>query len=583
MAKKEEIVFEASIDSSGKGAKSLASLKKEFKDLQAQLERTKEGTKEYSQTLQKLGAVKDDIGDLRDTISALNPEGKIGAFSNVAQKLAGGFQAASGAAALFGKSGEDVQKVLLKVQAATAFAEGIKSLSGLTDGFKVLGQVIKANPILLIASVLISIGVAAYALKDKIAFLGKAFDAAGKAISYVVQLGKDFLDQTGLTSFAMDDLADKMDNYSKKALEGANARQVAYKREIDLLKAQGKETYNLEREALKARLLADGSRMDSLAKQRAIGKKFSEDEQKEYDDLVQKVLDTNNQIKVLDAQKTQADIKARDERISREIEERKKREERERAANEKEAARLAKIYEERNKEEERIAKEREEREDKARELEEKRAKEMTQALIYIKESELKAEKEYAEESKKIEEQKAAARIQIQDQSLNTAKALSEAYFAFQLNRVQKGSEEETKIRKKQFEIEKAFSIARAVIDGIRSVQGALAQTATLGPAAVVLATLNGALAAANVAKIAATQFDGGGGSSAPNIGSGGGSVGGGNTPVQTNAPNFQQVTNLGAGGQVQSTQTVIKAEVVETETTAKQKRIAKLKKQASFP
>lgn len=580
MAKKEEIVFEASVDATGKGAKSLASLKAEFKALQKQLEETKEGTKEYSQTLQKLGAVKDDIGDLRDTISALNPEGKIGAFSNVAQKLAGGFQAASGAAALFGKSGEDVQKVLLKVQAATAFADGLKSLTGLTDGFKILGQVIKANPILLIASVLISIGVAAYALKDKIAFLGKAFELAGQAISYVVQLGKDFLDQTGLTSFAMDDLADKMDKYSKAALEGANARQVAYKREIELLKAQGKETYELERQALKARLLADGSRMDSLAKQRAIGKKFSEDEQNEYDELVQKVLETNNQILVLDASHKLELQKRRDEEITKQIAERKKREEREKEANEKEAARLKKLLDDRRELEDKIAKEKEEKDEEERKKQEKIDTDMTNALKHRLEVEAQYEKIYADESRKLEEEKQKAKLQIQDQSLLAAKNLSDLYFTSQLKGVQKGSEEELKIRKKQFEVDKAFSIARATIDGIRAVQTSLASAPA--PFGVALAAINATIAAANVAKIAATQFDAGGGSSAPSVG-GGNSVGGSTAPVQTNAPNYQSVTNLSSTGQVQSNQMVVKAEVVETETTQKQKRVLRLKKQASFP
>jgi len=580
MAKKEEIVFDAKIDTSGNGAKSLSQLKKEFKELNLELEKTKVGTAEYSKTLQKLGAVKDEMGDLRDTINALNPEGKIGAFSNVAQKLAGGFQAASGAAALFGKSGEDVQKILLRVQAATAFAEGIKSLSGLTDGFKILGQVIKANPILLIASVLIAIGVAAYALKDKIAFLGKAFELAGKAISYVVQLGKDLLDQTGLTSFAMDDLADKMDKYSKAAMQGAELRQKAFAREIELLKAQGKETYELERQALKNRLSADASRMDSLSKQRAIGKKFSDEEQKEYDELVQKVLDTNTQILSLDASHRIELQKRRDEEIAREIAERKKREEREKAANEKEAARLAKLLEDRRAEEDKLAKEKEDREEEERKRQEKLDNDMTNALKHRLEVEAEYEKQFAEESKKLEEEKQKAKIQIQDQSLNTAKALSDVFFTYQLNGAKKGSEEEIKIRKKQFEVDKAFSIARATIDGIRSVQAALTVPP---PAGQILAGLNAALAAANIAKIASTQFDGGGATGgSPSISAGSG--GGGSTPqINASAPSYQSLTNLNSQGGVTGRETVVKAEVVETQATSTQKRVARLKKQASFP
>lgn len=158
----EEIGFQVNV----KGGESLASLKKEFKDLQKELEKAEVGTAEYQRTLEKLGAVKDDIGDLRDTISALNPEGKVAAFQNVAGKLAGGFQAATGAAALFGAKSEELEKTLLKVQAATALAQGIQSVTGLSDAFAVLGTVIKANPIFFVATAITGI-VAALALYNR--------------------------------------------------------------------------------------------------------------------------------------------------------------------------------------------------------------------------------------------------------------------------------------------------------------------------------------------------------------------------------------------------------------------------------
>jgi hypothetical protein len=139
----EEIGFQVKVS----GADSLSSLKKEFKDLQAELEKTEVGTEQYTKTLAKLGRVKDDIGDLKDTINALNPEGKVAAFQNVAGKLAGGFQAATGAAALFGVKSEELEATLLRVQAATAFAEGITSLAGLSDAFNVVGTVIKTQVI----------------------------------------------------------------------------------------------------------------------------------------------------------------------------------------------------------------------------------------------------------------------------------------------------------------------------------------------------------------------------------------------------------------------------------------------------
>ena len=86
----------------------------------------------------------------KDEINAFaGADKKIGAVTNVIGGLASGFQAAQGAAALFGSENEDLQKTLLKVQSAMAFTEGIKGIAGLGDSFKALGNIIKANPLLL--------------------------------------------------------------------------------------------------------------------------------------------------------------------------------------------------------------------------------------------------------------------------------------------------------------------------------------------------------------------------------------------------------------------------------------------------
>lgn len=77
----EDVVFKVSVQ-----GKNLGELKKEFADINKELSNARVGTEEYQKTLEKLGNVKDEIGDLRNTINALNPEGKVAAFQNVAGK-----------------------------------------------------------------------------------------------------------------------------------------------------------------------------------------------------------------------------------------------------------------------------------------------------------------------------------------------------------------------------------------------------------------------------------------------------------------------------------------------------------------
>ena len=130
------------------GVKSLSDLKKEFKILQDQLSGLTPGTKEYVDALKRLGAVKDDIGDLRAEIEGFaGADKKIQAFTSVIGGVASGFQAAQGAVALFGSENEDLQKALLKVQAAMAITQGLQGLAGMGDSLKVVSNVLKSSTV----------------------------------------------------------------------------------------------------------------------------------------------------------------------------------------------------------------------------------------------------------------------------------------------------------------------------------------------------------------------------------------------------------------------------------------------------
>jgi phage shock protein A len=221
------------------GAKSLADLKREFKDLQKELSGLDQNSEKYRVTLKKLGAVKDEIGDLRSEIEGFaGADKKVAAFSNVIGGVASGFQAAQGAAALFGSESEDLQKTLVRVQAAMAFAEGIKGIAAMGDSFMVLGNIIKANPIMLIATILIAIGAALFALKDKISIVGKAFDFFGGIINTVIDSVKTFTDWIGISSFKADEANEKLIRNAEKAINAGNT-ELALKNLKMLEKVEG--------------------------------------------------------------------------------------------------------------------------------------------------------------------------------------------------------------------------------------------------------------------------------------------------------------------------------------------------------
>lgn len=84
----------------------------------------------------KVASLTEELNDFNARVQALNPEQKFKAFAQAASAVAGGIAAAQGAMALFGDQSEATQQVLLKVQGALAFAQGINQLVELGDAFK---------------------------------------------------------------------------------------------------------------------------------------------------------------------------------------------------------------------------------------------------------------------------------------------------------------------------------------------------------------------------------------------------------------------------------------------------------------
>jgi len=128
-------------------------------------------------------------------------------------------------------------------------------------------------------------------------------------------------------------------------------------------------------------------------------------------------------------------------------------------------------------------------------------------------------------------------VKIIEQGMNAIGSISDAVFANKLANVEKGSKEELEIQKKQFKANKAMQLSAAVIDGFKSITASLAQSpvaigAVPNPAGIASLAFAAATSAANIAKIAATRFDGGS-ITAPTVGSP--QIGAPELPQQPNA------------------------------------------------
>jgi len=171
------------------------------------------------------------------------------------------------------------------------------------------------------------------------------------------------------------------------------------------------------------------------------------------------------------------------------------------------------------------------------------------------------------------------------EGLAAGQALSDAVFAIQSNKLKKGSAEAEALAKKQFNVNKAFSLASATIDGYKSVVSTFA--ATPGGLAIktIAAGIAGVFAAAQIAKIAGSKYEGKG--EDVKVDTGGGTGGGMSTaePPTITQPMAQTATTPGTNFDAQGNVIgggPMKAYVVETEITNKQTTVNRLQSQAEF-
>lgn len=218
----EEIAFKITTDSA-QTEKSVRSIKTELREAtQEALNLSRkfgDSSKEAVAAQQKVANLKDEVGDFKSRVDALNPDAKFRAFSQTLQGVAGGFAGLQGAIGLFGTESKDLEKQLLKVQSALALSEGLNSILESKDAFKSLGVV----------------GVQAFnSIKT-------AIGATGIGL-LVVALGAIYANWDKIKTLVggVSDEQEKLNETSKKNLKTQQESLSAIDGQTEQLKAQGK-------------------------------------------------------------------------------------------------------------------------------------------------------------------------------------------------------------------------------------------------------------------------------------------------------------------------------------------------------
>ena len=147
---------------------------------------------------QKVAKLKDAIGDAKALSDAFSPDAKFNAFAGAIQGAVSGFSALQGAQALFGTESEELNKTLLKVQAALALSQGLNGILAAKDAFVNLSAVIKAQVLTAFGTLraaIISTGIGA--LVVGIGLLITNFEKVKKAIIGAIPGAETFFNVIG--------------------------------------------------------------------------------------------------------------------------------------------------------------------------------------------------------------------------------------------------------------------------------------------------------------------------------------------------------------------------------------------------
>lgn len=254
--------------------------------------------------IRRTGEFKDQMEELSRRIES--QKSGLDTHLQAIRGVAGGFEAAAGAAALMGVESEDLQKTLLRVQGAMAFAQGIDQFMDFLPAIKSTAVALKNQliPALRTTQGLIKgLGIGA--------IIGLVIMFKDKLLELVAPLKgiiQSFTDWIGLTS--------EMERTMESAYLAAEKQADAIQRQIDLRTAQGaseQDLYKLQKQLAQ--------------KQLEMAQNMAAEEEEQIKEKEKAILDANNRIAVVEAEHQTHLREIREEARLKELEERQAAEE----------------------------------------------------------------------------------------------------------------------------------------------------------------------------------------------------------------------------------------------------------------
>jgi len=495
---------------------------------------------------------------------------------------ASGFTAVTGAIGLMGTESEELNRLLLKVNAAMALQQGIegireysKSIGLAGKATKLFNLIVSLNPLTIFLTIITAVIAGVVLFTD--------------TLDPVIQKLKDFSDFLGITNFEENKVAEERQKRHNEQVK-AQQKEIAllkqkrkiekedFDRNMAFLESQGKSTLRLR----KARVLEQIE--DEKAKEKLFkGLVFEKEAQRKIIELRTELNKINKAIR--DENKNASKEKSEQDQKAIDDAEKLAQLERDRLSN-LEKLRNELLDEIAEVEDENFERTQTEQENEERAVEEKyfRLIELAKQngldtneleigrLNELNDIKLKFGLQAQEQQDALDAEAAAKQKAIDDKKKSDAKALADYRFQVANQSLtaisdiaelfSKGNEKQAK---RAFQVQKAVGIAQATINTAQAITKVFAETTDFTPTQtlrVANAVAIGVAGAAQVAAIASQQFQGGGGG------------GGGGTDVSVNsapqAPSFNVVGDSGVNQLAQLQQQPTQAFVVSGEVTTAQ-------------
>ena len=297
-----------------KASKSINSLESQIESLREEMNDLEIGSKKFNELGKEVQSLESELKNVELQFEALDFEQKLTAGTDAAAGVAGGFAAVEGAIALAGVESEEFEKTMIKVQGAMALAMGVRDIGTAVVALQKLGAaskiasiaqaafnaVMNANPILLIATAigLVVTGFIAFSDTIKRAVMPvlepliDSFDAVKNGIKSVGEfLGlipseaeKAAKAQAEAARIAVQAEIDKQREIANSLEKERAERTKTFDKEIQLRKAAGEDTKEIEKDKLK--FIIESLQKENEARQKA--RELERQQAEEYNNAITK-------------------------------------------------------------------------------------------------------------------------------------------------------------------------------------------------------------------------------------------------------------------------------------------------------